>query len=120
MRQKEYKQAVVVRNDIKMQKGKIAAQVAHAALTSAEETKRKKLELFRRWWGSGQKKVVLKVNSLEEILQLAEIADKNNIIYSIIEDKGLTQIPPGTITCIAIGPDEEDKIEKITGKLKLL
>jgi len=120
MLQKEYKQAIVVRNDLKMQKGKIAAQVAHASLTSAEQTKKEKPELFRKWWERGQKKVVLKVNSLDAIFEITEIAERNNIIFSIIEDKGLTQIPPGTVTCVGIGPDEDEKIEKITGKLKLL
>jgi PTH2 family peptidyl-tRNA hydrolase len=103
-----------------MQKGKIAAQVAHASLTSAEQTKKEKPELFRKWWERGQKKVVLKVNSLDAIFEITEIAERNNIVFSIIEDKGLTQIPPGTVTCVGIGPDEDKKIEKITGKLKLL
>jgi len=120
MLQNEYKQAIVVRNDLKMQKGKIAAQVAHASLTSAEQTKKEKPELFRKWWERGQKKVVLKVNSLDAIFEITEIAERNNIVFSIIEDKGLTQIPPGTVTCVGIGPDEDKKIEKITGKLKLL
>jgi PTH2 family peptidyl-tRNA hydrolase len=120
MLQKEYKQAIVVRNDLKMQKGKIAAQVAHASLTSAEQTKKDKPELFRKWWESGQKKVVLKVNSLDKIFEITQIAERNDIIYSIIEDKGLTQIPSGTVTCVGIGPDEEGKMDKITGKLKLL
>ncbi|MGQ9782114.1 MAG: peptidyl-tRNA hydrolase Pth2 [Nitrososphaeria archaeon] len=116
----EYKQAIVVRSDLKMHKGKIAAQVAHASLIGAEETRKRKPEIFKRWWEGGQKKVVLKVGGLEEILQLAEVAERNCVVNAIIEDKGLTQIPPGTITCISIGPDEEEKIQEITGKLKLL
>lgn len=120
MQNKEYKQAIVVRTDIKMQKGKTAAQVAHASLTAAEETKRKRNEVFKKWWESGQKKIVLKTSNLEKLLGLVKIAEKEDIIYSIIEDKGLTQLPPSTTTCIAIGPDEEVKIDRITGNLKLL
>jgi PTH2 family peptidyl-tRNA hydrolase len=116
----EYKQAIVVRNDLKMRKGKIAAQVAHASLIGAEEARKRKPEVFKRWWEGGQKKVVLKVNSLEEILQLARVAECNRVVNAVVEDKGLTQVPPGTITCISVGPDEEEKIQKITGKLKLL
>ncbi|MEM3403585.1 MAG: peptidyl-tRNA hydrolase Pth2 [Nitrososphaeria archaeon] len=120
MLNKHYKQAIVVRSDLKMQKGKIAAQVAHAALTSAEETRKKRVELFKKWFEGGQKKVVLKVESLDELLNLIGRAKEMNILYAVIEDSGLTQIPPGTITCAAFGPDKEEKIEKITGNLKLL
>jgi PTH2 family peptidyl-tRNA hydrolase len=120
MLNRNYKQSIVVRNDLRMKKGKIAAQVAHAALINAEETRKKKPELFKKWWEEGQKKVVLKVESLDELLNLVEDAKKMDILYTIIEDSGLTQIPSGTITCAAFGPDKEDKIERVTGKLKLL
>ena len=76
MPQKDYKQAIVVRNDLKMQKGKVAAQVAHASLTSAEQTKKDRPELFRKWWESGQKKVVLKVDSLNNIFEIIQIAER--------------------------------------------
>ena len=48
------------------------------------------------------------------------LADKSKLVNALIKDAGLTEIPPGTITCLAIGPDEDKKIDKITGKLKIL
>lgn len=111
------KQAIVVRNDLKMGKGKIAAQCCHAAIGSYKKTDKEKI---RKWENSGSAKVVLKVQSLEELYELKEIAKINNIPNCLITDAGRTQIPSSTITCLGIGPDEEEIIDKITGDLKLL
>ncbi|MDT7864793.1 MAG: peptidyl-tRNA hydrolase Pth2 [Thermoproteota archaeon] len=116
----EIKQVIVVRNDIKMGKGKIAAQVAHASVTAFVETLKVNKKLAEDWLITGQKKVVLKVDSLEELLNLYKKAIEKGLIAVIIEDRGLTQIPAGTITCLGIGPDEDNKIDEITSKLKLL
>ncbi len=114
------KQVIVVRTDIKMGKGKLAAQVAHASLTAFLEVLSKERIKAEKWLNEGQKKVVLKVNSLEELLKIYEKAKKEGLNAVLIEDKGLTQLEPGTITCIGIGPDEEHKIDEVTSKLKLL
>jgi len=116
----EIKQVIVVRNDIKMGKGKVAAQVAHASVTAFVETLKVNKKLAEDWLITGQKKVVLKVDSLEELLNLYKKAIEKGLIAVIIEDRGLTQIPAGTITCLGIGPDEDNKIDEITSKLKLL
>ncbi|MDT7885789.1 MAG: peptidyl-tRNA hydrolase Pth2 [Thermoproteota archaeon] len=116
----EIKQVIVVRNDIKMGKGKIAAQVAHASVSAFVETLKVNKKLAEDWLFTGQKKVVLKVDSLEELLSLYKKAIEKGLIAVIIEDKGLTQLPEGTITCLGIGPDENNKIDEITSKLKLL
>lgn len=109
------KQIIVVRNDLKLGKGKLAAQVAHAAISAAEISKFKK-----QWLAEGQKKVVVKCESLAELLGIYERSKTSSIATSLIQDAGLTEIPPGTITCIGIGPDEEEKIDRITKNLKLL
>lgn len=109
------KQVIVVRNDLKLGKGKLAAQVAHASVSAAEISKFKK-----QWLAEGQKKVVVKCESLSELLDIYEKSKKLSLPVSLIEDAGLTEIPPGTITCVGIGPDEEEKIDKITRNLKLL
>ncbi len=103
-----------------MGKGKLASQVAHASLTAFLEVMKKEKTKAERWLAEGQKKVVLKVNSLDELLKIYEEAKKKELDVVLIEDKGLTQLEPGTITCIGIGPDEEYKIDEITSKLKLL
>lgn len=116
----KFKQVIVVRTDIKMSKGKIAAQVAHAAVTAALEAMKKKPEWFNAWLEEGQKKVVLKVNSDKELIEIYNKALAMNLPVALIRDMGLTEIPPGTLTTVAIGPAPEDKIDRITGKLKLL
>lgn len=113
----EMKQAIVVRNDLKMSKGKIAAQASHA---SVECLMRSKKEVISEWRAQGMKKVVLKVNSLEDIMLIKRLADEAGIVACPITDAGHTEVAPGTVTCIGVGPDSESKIDKITGKLSAL
>ena len=116
----KFKQVLVVRSDLKMSKGKTAVQVAHAALLAADEARRR----WRRWWkgwiGEGQRKVVVKVSSLEKLLRLKKEADLIGLPTSMVEDKGLTEVPPGTVTSIGIGPAPSGKVDAITGELPLL
>jgi PTH2 family peptidyl-tRNA hydrolase len=116
----ELKQTIIVRVDLKMGKGKLATQVAHASVSAAEETRKRSFELWKKWWNEGQCKVVLKVKSLPELLDLETEAIQMKLPHSLIRDRGLTQIPPGTVTCLGIGPALARKIDKITGKLQLL
>jgi peptidyl-tRNA hydrolase, PTH2 family len=114
---KGYKQAILVRNDLKMGKGKIAAQAAHASLASYKNTDKKTKEA---WESLGCKKVVLKVESEAELLRFQELARDADLPNALITDAGLTQIPASTTTCLGIGPAEEDKVDKIVKDLKLL
>ena len=114
------KQAIVARVDVGMGKGKLAAQVAHASLSAAEEAMRARAEWFQEWKHEGQKKVVLKVQSEEELRELYKVAKTSRLPASLIEDRGLTQLEPGTVTCVGIGPGPDAEIDAITGALKLL
>ncbi len=114
------KMVIAVRKDIDMGKGKIAAQVAHAAVSCAITSMKKNKMAFSLWMLEGQKKVVIKVDNLAEIYKLKDELDNAGIINQVITDAGHTQITPGTITCIGIGPDRDDVLDKITGKYKLL
>jgi len=116
----DFKQVIVVRKDLGMGTGKIAAQVAHAAVIGAEKTKEKNPEWFRSWFEHGQAKVVVKVRSLDELLEIRRVAENLHLTVALVQDSGLTQIAPGTLTCIAIGPARSDAIDKVTSKLKLL
>lgn len=108
---------IVIRTDLKMSKGKMAAQAAHAAVSAAEKADKK---ILASWKKEGQKKVVLKVPDLEALIKVKEACDIVKVKYSVIADAGRTELETGTITCIGIGPDREDKINKITGSLALL
>jgi PTH2 family peptidyl-tRNA hydrolase len=111
------KQVMVLRSDIKMSKGKAAAQACHASVSSALKSEKSKI---RKWEHEGQKKVILKSRSLNELLSLKAKCDRLGLTNAIISDAGLTEILPGTITALGIGPDEEAKIDKVTGSLPLL
>jgi peptidyl-tRNA hydrolase, PTH2 family len=111
------KQVILVRQDLKLPKGKLAAQVAHAAVHAY----RKASFIKKRIWLSlGMKKVVLKVKDLDELRIYIKKAKDKGLKTSLIADAGKTVVEPGTITCLGIGPDEDEKINEITGELKIL
>ena len=113
------KQVIVVRTDLGMGKGKIAAQVGHACVLGAENVRKSHSDWFNEWW-SGQEKVVVKVENLKELEEIKKHAIDLGIPWSEVTDAGHTQITPGTVTCISLGPAPEESIDKITGHLKLL
>lgn len=113
------KQVIVVRIDLEMGKGKIAAQVGHACVLGAESVRKSHPDWFKSWW-SGQEKIVLKVPGPKELDEIKNHAIDLEIPWSEVTDAGHTQIAPGTTTCISLGPAPEDLINKVTGDLKLL
>ena len=115
----EFKQVIVVRTDLKMGKGKIAAQSAHASVEALLKTQQKHFEWSEEWLQKGMQKVVLKVSSQKELVELFEKV-KKELPASLIHDAGRTQVEKGSITCIGIGPAPESKIDKYTKELKLL
>ncbi len=116
----KYKQVIVVREDLEMSPGKLAAQVAHGAVASAERTRKNQPEWFKEWLNEGQKKVVVVVKNEEEIRDLHDKTRRLGVPHEIIQDAGLTELPPGTVTVLAIGPTPENVVDKITKKLLLL
>jgi len=112
-----FKQVIVVRKDLKMDKGKIAAQVAHASLEAYKKSDPKDVV---EWEAEGMKKVVAGVKDIKELMRIKERAKNMNLPYAVIRDAGKTQIRPGTVTSVGIGPAEEERIDRITKNLKLL
>jgi PTH2 family peptidyl-tRNA hydrolase len=110
---------IVVRTDLGMGKGKLCSQVAHAALAVYNLAKEKNPSLVREWEREGAKKVVLKVGSEEELLDVYRRAVEKGLPSVLIKDRGLTQIPP-SFTAVGIGPEREEKIDEVTGNLRLL
>jgi len=113
----DYKQVILVRSDLKLPKGKLGAQVAHA---SVEAVLRSEKNIVKNWRESGMKKVVLKVEDLKELYYYRDSASASELVFALITDAGLTVVEPGTVTCLAIGPDSVQRIDAITGKLKML
>jgi PTH2 family peptidyl-tRNA hydrolase len=116
----EYKQVLVIRMDLKMSRGKIAVQIAHAAVSAAEEARKHSLVSWRGWLWEGQKKVAVKVSNEEELLALRDKAIKAGLPVHLIRDRGLTELPPSTTTALGIGPARAETVDKITGDLPLL
>ena len=112
-----YKQVIILRSDVEMSTGKKCVQCCHASLGAYKKADK---SIIKKWKSEGQKKVVLEVNSKEEILKLHNRIKKEKIPCFLVEDAGLTELDPGTITALGIGPEKEEVLDKITGKLKLL
>jgi PTH2 family peptidyl-tRNA hydrolase len=113
----DYKQVILVRDDLKLTKGKMSAQASHA---SVEAVLKSDKDDVAAWRGQGMKKVVLKVNDQKELLAYKQKAEDAGLVVALITDAGHTQLAPGTVTCLGIGPDKEEKIDKVTGALQLI
>ncbi|RPG76853.1 MAG: peptidyl-tRNA hydrolase [Euryarchaeota archaeon TMED248] len=116
----EVKMVFIINSELKMGKGKIAAQVGHAAVSSTLKSGDKTPELLEAWLASGQKKICVKGNDAEHLLQLEKQSRERDITTVKINDAGHTQIPSGSLTVLSLGPDLETNLNKITGDLKLL
>jgi len=113
----EYKQVILVRKDLDMDKGKMASQCSHASVDAVLKSDSK---LVGKWRLQGMKKSILKVSDKKELLIYFELAKKAGLKTSLITDAGRTMFHgTSTTTCLAIGPDEEKKIDSVTGSLKL-
>ena len=116
----DYKMVIVTRKDLKLSPGKLAAQVAHAAVDCALSTKKNKPDWFAKWHNEGGKKAVVKVDCEEDFYLLKEKAEKLGIAANLIIDAGHTEIPAGTKTVLGLGPAPDNLIDQITGDLPLL
>lgn len=122
------KQVIVIRKDLNMRKGKIGAQSAHASMKIFFN--RAKIDngvmtinlnqVMQEWITGLFTKIVVYVNSEQELFDVYNRAKEADIICSLIQDAGLTEFKEPTYTAIAIGPDYDDKINLITGHLPLL
>ena len=115
-----YKQVIIIRTDLKMSKGKMVAQAGHAAISAAEEARKKHPRWFSAWLEEGQCKIAVKAKSEEELLSLMQKAKTLRLPWALVCDRGLTELPPNTMTCVGIGPAPSSQIDKVTGSLPLL
>lgn len=115
-----YKMSVVLRSDLGMSVGKMVSQACHACLEVSEQAKRHHRRVWGAWMKEGARKVVLQVDSLAELLELEKRARLLDLPHAIIQDRGLTEIPAGSKTALAVGPGMSKVVDKVTGSLKLL
>uniref|UniRef100_A0A1B6GJ57 peptidyl-tRNA hydrolase n=1 Tax=Cuerna arida TaxID=1464854 RepID=A0A1B6GJ57_9HEMI len=113
------KMALVVRTDLKMGKGKAAAQCAHAAVSCYKRALYSAAKQLQQWEKDGQTKVVLATTEEQGLLKLASEAKKAGLIAVVIHDAGHTQVRSGTATVVGIGPGPQDLVNKVVGHLKL-
>jgi peptidyl-tRNA hydrolase, PTH2 family len=113
----EYKQLILVRQDLQLPKGKLAAQAAHA---SVEAVLRSHKDDVHAWREEGMAKIVLKVADEKELLRRLQLAKDEGLTTALITDAGHTVVEPGTRTCGAVGPADASKLDEIFGELKLL
>ncbi|WP_135667147.1 peptidyl-tRNA hydrolase Pth2 [Halorhabdus rudnickae] len=110
------KQAIVARADLNMGEGKLAAQVAHASLSAYEDADRRDRS---EWKSEGQKKVVLQADGESQLFELADVAEREGLAHAIVRDAGHTQLEPGTVSALAVGPGRDELIDRVTGDLSL-
>ena len=116
----KYKMCIVLRLDLGMSTGKLIAQASHAAVGASELGKKENHKAWVRWRDEGGKKVALEAESLDEIQALIAKADELDVVNVVIQDAGLTEVPPGTVTALGLGPDRADVIDRVTGSLPLI
>ena len=120
----KYTQAIVVRKDIEIPKGKLAVQVAHASvgsfLNDYYESNEDILDSFvTDWFKEGQRKIVFKVNNLNDLYDIQALADEHHIRNYLVEDFACTVFKEPTVTCIGLGPVSIRKMDEITKDLRL-
>lgn len=111
---------LVVRGELRLTAGKAAVQVAHAAVDLARRSEARDPDTFRAWSAGGQKKIALLSPTLEEMAALEREARTRHIATTWVEDAGLTEVPPGTRTCLGLGPAPASALDAVTGRLDLL
>ncbi|KAK6211958.1 hypothetical protein LQW54_005485 [Pestalotiopsis sp. IQ-011] len=121
----ECKLVLVVRTDLGMTKGKIAAQCSHATLAcykklAAADPNSPLGRILRRWERNGQAKIAVQVKSQEELLDLKNRARAIGLTAEYIQDAGRTQIEAGSMTVLGVGPAPKSLVDQVTGGLKLL
>ena len=116
----EVTMVIVTRDDLKLSKGKLAAQCSHAAVNCAMKAKRKAVRLYERWNNFGARKIVVRADDESHLRQLYAKALEGSLVCDLVKDAGHTEIPPGTVTVLGIGPAPRAAVDAITGDLKLL
>jgi peptidyl-tRNA hydrolase len=111
------KQVIVVNRSLALPKGKLAAQVAHAAVGAfVAATEQAQLA----WLQVGMPKIVVYATDTDTLVQLEARAHEQQIPACLVHDAGRTVLPSGTITCLGLGPAPADILDPLTRELRLV
>ncbi len=116
----EYKMVLVVRGEIRLTAGKAAVQVAHAAVMLVEQAIERRRPELDAWRAQGQKKIALVAPTLADLEHIERDARGARIPTALVQDAGLTEVAPGTVTCLGLGPALAGELDPLTGALPLL
>jgi peptidyl-tRNA hydrolase, PTH2 family len=116
----EQKMVLVLRGELRLTPGKAAVQVAHAAVMLVRQAESRRSPYLEAWLAQGQKKIALTVPTLDDLQALERRARADGLPTVFVEDAGLTEVPPGTRTCLGLGPAPAARIDAITRALDLL
>jgi len=111
---------LVLRGELRLTPGKAAVQAAHAAVMLFQRAERGPSGSLALWLREGQKKIALVVPTLNDLEELERKARARGIPTVWVEDAGFTEVPPGTRTCLGLGPAATSELDPITGSLDLL
>jgi PTH2 family peptidyl-tRNA hydrolase len=111
------KQTIVVRTDLEMTLGKLVVQACHASVAAVLCAPADILEL---WHLGGQTKIVLQARSLSELVGLKQKCEALALVHALISDAGRTELTPGTVTALAIGPADDKVVDEVTGAVPLM
>ncbi len=110
----------MVRGELRLTAGKAAVQVAHASVLLTRQAEARAAREFELWWAGGQRKVALVVPTLRDLEEVERRARAAGIPTVWVEDAGFTEVPPGTRTCLGLGPAPDSVLDPVTGALDLL
>jgi len=111
---------LVLRGELRLTAGKAAVQAAHAAVMLVQLSEKKDPSTLKTWLEQGQRKIALVVPTLDELGTLERAARAHGIPSVWVEDAGFTEVPPGTRTCLGLGPAPDSEFDPLTGQLALL
>ena len=111
------KQVILVRKDLGMPVGKLASQCCHASVECVLKSEKAMIEAWKK---EGMPKIVLGVKDVQHLMLKMRQARTEKLTHALIKDAGKTFFTEPTVTCLGIGPDADEKIDKVSGNLKTI
>eukprot|EP00948_MAST-09A_sp_MAST-9A-sp1_P000025 g25.t1 len=109
-----------IRTDLKMKKGKMIAQACHAAVGCYQRARKYTPKTLKVFEMTGSAKIAVKLPSEEKLFEVLSKAQEAGLNYYVVQDAGRTQVAPGSLTVIGIGPAPRSRVDPITKSFKLM